>query len=97
MADADPYRMRPGDSTTRLELVRAFGGDGVPDKKIPPMDKNEAAAYFGELAREFLEALPRSMRRNRRDTEVALDLCVRMLTFGFWGGVTWMVERDAES
>ena len=94
---ADPYRMRPGDSTTRLELVRAFAGDGVPDRKLPPFDRDEAAAYFGELARIHLDALPRRFRRDHNDAEVALQLCARMLTLGFWGGVTWMVERDADS
>jgi hypothetical protein len=77
---------------TRLALVKAFKGPGLPTNAFPDLDTDELDHYVGELALAYLEMLPRNVRRPNPD--VLTTTLVRAIGLGFWAGAAYVVERD---
>lgn len=77
---------------TRIALVSAFEGRGLPTNAFPDLDTNELDLYVGERALVIVNQLPRAVRRANPD--VLLASHVRALGLGFWSGATFVVERD---
>lgn len=77
---------------TRIALVSAFEGKGLPTNAFPELDLNELDLYVGERALVIFNQLPREVRRKNPD--ILLSSHVRAIGLGFWSGATFVVERD---
>jgi hypothetical protein len=78
--------------TTRLAAIDAFEGPGLPTNAFPDIADAALADYVAELALNYVNALPRHLRRHHR--ELLLDAFVRTLGRGFWAGAAFIVKRD---
>lgn len=82
-------------ANTKIALIEAFEGVGLPRNVFPDLDQQTLADYIGELAvMSYYNSLPRQLRRTNGD--LLLDAFVRALGRAFWAGAAYVVKRDAE-
>lgn len=82
--------MSKGD--TRIALVSAFEGKGLPTNVFPDLDLSELDLYVGERALVIIGNMPREFRRGKNH-DVMLSALVRALGLGFWSGAAFAIEQ----